>query len=208
LFLSSGAVYGRQPPELERIDEMYSGGPDPLVARFAYHEAKRLAEMLCAIEVEGSSLQAKIARLFAFVGPYLPIDRHFAVGNFIGDVLRGRPIDVIGDGMAVRTYLYAADLATWLWRILARGDPARPYNVGAERPYTIARVAQAVADANGGVNEILIRGTRSPHPMEPDRYIPETRRARTELGLSESVSLDEAICRTIAWHRARATVCG
>ncbi len=207
LFLSSGAVYGRQPPELERIDESYPGGPDPLVPKYAYHEAKRMAELLCAIEVESSSLQAKIARLFALIGPYLPIDRHFAVGNFIGDVLRGRAIDVAGDGTAVRTYLYAADLATWLWRILARGDPGRAYNVGGERPYAIAEVAQAVADANGGVNEVIVRGAPGPpHPMQPDRYVPSTLRARAELDLSETVPLDEAIRRTIAWHRARATV--
>jgi dTDP-glucose 4,6-dehydratase len=98
LFTSSGAVYGEQPPQVERIEETYLGGPDPLKTTSACHEAKRLAEMLCAIEAERSGVQTKIARLFASVGPYLPVDRHFAIGKFIGDALRGGPIEVFGDG--------------------------------------------------------------------------------------------------------------
>jgi dTDP-glucose 4,6-dehydratase len=206
LFTSSGAVYGEQSPRLERIEETYLGAPDSLQATCAYHEAKRLAEMLCGIEAERCGLQTKIARLFAFVGPYLPVDRHFAIGNFIGDVLRGRAIDVLGDGRAVRTYMYAGDLATWLWRILARGEQERAYNVGSEHPRTIADVARAVSEANDGANEVIIRGVQGTQPFQPDRYVPSTSRARIELGLSETIPFDEAIRRTIAWHRARATV--
>jgi nucleoside-diphosphate-sugar epimerase len=206
LFTSSGAVYGEQPPQLERIEETYLGGPDPLKTTRAYHEAKRLAEMLCGIEAERSGLETRIARLFAFVGPYLPVDRHFAIGNFIGDVLRSRAIGVFGDPRAVHTYMYAGDLATWLWRILARGQRQRAYNVGSEYPRAIADVARAVSEANNGVNEVIFRGAHGAQPFQPDRYVPSTLRARSELGLSETVPFDEAIRRTIAWHRARTTV--
>jgi dTDP-glucose 4,6-dehydratase len=208
LFTSSGAIYGEQPPQLGELEEMYHGAPDTLKTTCAYHEAKRLAELLCGIEAERCGLQTKIARLFAFVGPYLPVDRHFAIGNFIGDVLRGRAVDVSGDGTAVRTYMYAGDLAGWLWRILAFGERQRAYNVGSEIPRVIADVARAVSEANGGVNEVIIRGAKGTQPFQPARYVPSTLRARTELGLSETVPLEEAIRRTIAWHRARATVKG
>ncbi len=206
LFTSSGAVYGEQPADVEAIDEGYLGGPDPLEPKFPYHESKRLAEMLCVIDATGAGIQAKIARLFTLVGPYLPLDRHFEIGNFINDVLRGRAIDVASGGKAVCTYLYAADLATWLWRILARGETCRAYNVGSERTMSIADAAHVVAAVNGGVNEIVIRGTGAGHPLKPDRYVPSTVRARSELGLTETVGLDEAIRRTIAWHRAKSTL--
>ncbi|MFY9781562.1 MAG: NAD-dependent epimerase/dehydratase family protein [Candidatus Baltobacteraceae bacterium] len=206
LFTSSGAVYGEQPSDLERVEEGYLGGPDPLETKFAYHESKRLAEMLCAIDAASSALQVKIARLFTLVGPYLPLDRHFEIGNFIGDVLRGRAIDVANGGTAVRTYLYAADVATWLWGILARGETSRAYNVGSERTMSVAEAARIVAAANGGVNEVVIRATRAEHPLKPGRYVPSTQRARGELGLAETVELDEAVRRTIAWHRAKAAL--
>jgi dTDP-glucose 4,6-dehydratase len=206
LFTSSGAVYGEQPPDVERIGEDYLGGPNTLQPKFAYHEAKRLAEMLCAIEAGNGGLQTKIARLFTLVGPYLPLDRHFEIGNFIGDVLRGRAIDVANGGTAVRTYLYAADVATWLWRILARGETSRAYNVGSEHTINVAEAARIVAAVNGGVNEVVVRGTHAEHPLKPTRYVPSTLRARSELGLSERVELDEAIRRTLIWHRAKAAL--
>jgi dTDP-glucose 4,6-dehydratase len=192
LLASSGAVYGRQPPDLEKTPEDYLGGPDPLDPRSAYAEGKRMAEWMCA----ASGLPVKIARGFAFLGPYLPIDAHFAAGNFVRDALAGRPLVVAGDGTPVRSYLYAADLAIWLWTMLLRGESGRAYNVGSEREINIADLARLVA----GPLPVEVRGT----PVvgrKPERYVPSTARARTELHLEERIDLSESIRRTMAWHR-------
>jgi len=83
LYVSSGAIYGRQPPELPRTSEKYKGSPDIGLLNASYGEGKRLAEYLCNYYSDKHKLSIKIARCFAFIGPHLPLDSHFACGNFI-----------------------------------------------------------------------------------------------------------------------------
>jgi dTDP-glucose 4,6-dehydratase len=192
LFTSSGAVYGPQPGDLTHIPETYAGGPDLTEKRSAYAEAKRMAEMLCTTYGRDRHLACVPARCFAFVGPYLPLDAHFAVGNFIRDRSEGRPIRVNGDGTPIRSYLHAADLAIWLWTLLVAGTPGRPYNVGSERAVSISELADIVA----GGGPVDIAGTPIPGSL-PERYVPSCERARTELKLHELIPLEDAIGRTM-----------
>lgn len=196
LFTSSGAVYGRQPPALSHVSEEYHGAPDSLNAGSAYAQGKRLAEFLCAAYHREFGVKAIIARGFAFVGPYLPEDAHFAVGNFLRDARRGGPVVVKGDGTAYRSYLYAADLAIWLWTILLRGTPGRAYNVGSEDAISMAELAQAVAASVQPALPVHIERQAAPG-VAPHYYVPSTLRARRELGLQQTIDLPEALARSL-----------
>lgn len=200
LLTSSGAVYGRQPATLTHLAEDYNGGPDVAQKESVYGEGKRMSELLCAIYARQRGLEVKIARGFTFVGPYLPVDAHFAIGNFIRDAMAGGPIKVNGDGTTYRSYLYTADLAIWLWTILFRGASNRPYNVGSRQPVSIAELAEAVSRTVPGHAGVQIAQKHVPG-QPAARYIPETARAEQELGLREWISLDEAIRRTAQGHQ-------
>jgi dTDP-glucose 4,6-dehydratase len=80
----------------------------------SYAKGKQVAEKLCLDAGEQKICDSKIARLFAFSGRYLPRDTHFAIGNFIQNVLDRKPIFINSDGQSRRSYLYGADMATWL----------------------------------------------------------------------------------------------
>jgi len=200
LFTSSGAVYGAQPLDITHIPETFSGAPDCSRAGSAYGEGKRAAELLCAaFHARHPALQPIIARCFAFVGPGLPLDAHFAIGNFIRDAMRGGPIAIGGDGTAYRSYLYAADLAIWLWTLLFRGQPGRAYNVGSREDVTILELASTVAGCFPKRIDVTLARKASPG-VPPSRYVPDIARAATELGLAALIPLKEAILRTAAWH--------
>jgi nucleoside-diphosphate-sugar epimerase len=198
LLVSSGAVYGNQPPELSHVSESFAGGPDPLHPASAYAEGKRAAEMLCSLATT-PRLATTVARCFAFVGPYMKLDAHFAIGNFIDDRLQDRPIRVQGDGSAVRSYLYASDSMVWLWTILIKGQSRRAYNVGSEEALNIATLAREVNAALPPESEVTIASAAAPNTVV-HRYVPGTARAREELDLKAEVPLREAIRRTHAWY--------
>ena len=205
LLTSSGAVYGRQPSTLTHVAESFTGGPDPLDPLQAYAEGKRAAELIGAVYARDRGLEVVTARAFAFVGPYLPLDAHFAVGNFMRDALAGDTIRVGGDGTPYRSYLHAADLAVWLWTLLARGESGRAYNVGSEEAVTIRELADAVAQAARSVGRSpIVSIAREADPSAtPARYVPSTRRAREELGLRAHITLDDALTRTLGWLAER-----
>jgi dTDP-glucose 4,6-dehydratase len=194
LFISSGAVYGPQPPTLSRVPETYDGSPVT-----AYGKGKKVSEQMC-LEAADGKFECVVARPFAFVGPYLPLDVHFAIGNFILDCLEKRDIVIQGDGTPLRSYLYAADLAEWLWTILLRGEHGCAYNVGSDEAISILDLARLVRTCADTRNEIIVRGKRvegAPTAL----YVPCIERARNELGLTVCYGVADAISRTIAWHR-------
>ncbi len=200
LLTSSGAVYGKQPSSMTHVSEDYLGGPDPLDAASVYAEGKRVAEQMCVLQSAKNQLECKIARCFAFVGPHLPLDAHFAIGNFIRDALAANPIHVRGDGTPHRSYLYASDLAIWLWTILFRASPSRAYNVGSEHSVSILDLARETCAALQPRLEIRVDQHALPHAPVL-RYVPSTARAREELGLEQRIGLREAIERTAQWYR-------
>lgn len=198
LLTSSGAVYGRQPPGLTHVPEDYPGAPAPTDPRSAYGQGKRVVEWLCACERQAGGIDVQIARCFAFLGPYQPLDAPFAAASFLRDVLAGTPVRVNGDGRALRSYLYAADLAVWLLTILMRGD-GQPYNVGSPEAISIAGLATWVSTVVGGRDDSTVLGTALPG-APAEQYVPDVARA-AGLGLAVYTPLDDAIRRTAAWHR-------
>jgi nucleoside-diphosphate-sugar epimerase len=200
LFTSSGAAYGRQPPELTHLPEEYMGSPDTMDCGSAYGQSKRVCEFMCAMYARQYGFEAPIARCFAFAGPHLPLDLNFAIGNFVRDALRGGPIRIGGDGTPRRSYLYAADLAIWLWTILLRGESCRLYNVGSDADVSISELAgRVVAIVAPGIS---VTTARKPVPGAAlARYVPAVERARNELDLKVRIPLDESIRRMANWYQ-------
>jgi dTDP-glucose 4,6-dehydratase len=186
LFTSSGAVYGTLPSEVTHVTEDFVGVPET-----EYAQAKYAGEQLCS----QYPFCAVIARMFTFAGPALPLNLNFAIGNFIRDVLAGGAITIAGDGTSQRSYLYAADLAVWLWTLLLEGEGARPYNVGSSEAVTISELARQVVANTKPKTRIITKGDGG-----ESSYVPSVERAWAELRLRPLISLGESIRRMYAWN--------
>jgi dTDP-glucose 4,6-dehydratase len=197
LFLSSGAVYG---PQINAVDEACLTAPDPMDTRSAYGQAKRLAETLCVAATETGNASVVVARLFAFVGPRIPLHAHFAAGNFLSDVLAGRAVTIQGDGRPRRSYLYTGDLPEWCWALLARGRSGTAYNVGSPEPVTIAELAGHIAAISTPPVEVRVLGKSQ--DIAPPWYVPTIDRAEKDLGLKVRTDLAHSLSKTFAWLAA------
>ena len=219
LYLSSGAIYGRQPPGVLALSEDAPAIPDTDQGKEVYAQAKRAAEAIVRDLTAASNVPARIARCFAFVGPWLRRDQHFAIGHFLENALRGEPVEVRARHTVIRSYLHADDLAVWLARLAtAEGDRCEVFNVGSGTAVSLRDLAAMVAKT-GGVDIALPpepSGAPGAEVAQIDRYIPDIDKARRELGLVVTIPLRQAIEQTLgvlsrqekyrAWKRAGASL--
>ncbi len=199
LYVSSGAVYGKQPYDLSHVNEQYLGAPNVYDKDASYSEGKRVAEMLCQIYYKNHHVNSKIARCFSFVGTHLPLDSHFAIGNFIKDIINHNHIKIQGDGSPYRAYLYTADLVIWLLKIMEDGTPCYPYNVGSDEEINIEELADIINSYSEKKQKVEIMQVKTSH--NPLRYVPSIKRAKEELGLDVYTNLEDAINRTIQFNK-------
>jgi nucleoside-diphosphate-sugar epimerase len=194
VYVSSGAVYGTQPHDLEKIPEDFDflDAEQLSESKRDYAYAKRDSEK--AINDLGNyGLDVSIARCFAFLGPWLPLDQHFAIGNFINDGLNNRKIKVISKHKVYRSYMYADDLVEWLMKIAEKSNPSCPiYNVGSDQEILIDELASKIGDFFHQETEIPLYSSQ-----EIDRYIPDTHKAKKDLDLNLKYDLEGSIFRTI-----------
>lgn len=200
LLISSGAVYGKQPSDLSHLHEEYQGAPDPMGDGVAYGMAKRASEFISSEFAKKSGIEVKIARCFAFAGPYLPLNQGSALGNFINNALKGQNIIIKGDGTPYRSYMYASDLMIWIWTILFKGASCRPYNVGSEEEISISDLAaEVITIVNSSLKIDILK--HKENFVLPERYIPSTNRARGELSLEVWIPRRIAVEKMADWYK-------
>ena len=195
LLTSSGAVYGQLPMTSTPVSEDYCGSPDPLNPTNAYGIGKRSAEHLCAMYADNYGIEIIVARCFAFVGEDLPLNAHYAIGNFIKDALWSNEIVVKGDGRSIRSYLDQRDLAEWLSKLLDKGCSGEAYNVGSDQEIAIADLAHLVRDIVSPKKNVRILGGAEENILRTS-YVPNIKKIKNELGLKQTISLEQSIQNT------------
>lgn len=189
LFISSGGVYGAMPSGMNAFPESYPGNLNSTNPRHTYGLGKRMAEHLCTLYALEHNFELVIARGFAFIGPDLPLDIHFAIGNFIADALAGRDIIIRGDGTPERTWMSQDDLAIWLTTLLFKGTHLEAYNVGSDERFTLAEAASLVRNIIAPNKQVILKNEGG---SQRNVYIPDIAKAKN-IGLSLSSSLADQV---------------
>lgn len=197
VLLSSGAVYANPDPWVPPHEadglvtaDMQNAG--------AYAVGKSLAEWHMHASLKDTSINYSIARCFAFGGPFIPLDKHFAFGSFIGKALRNQDIVINGDPRVERSYLYCADFVTWIFTILMSAPNQSVFNVGSSVVTTIGDLAEEIRRISGSRSRVLVAGNHA-SDSPPSRYYPNTEKALNSLGLVQNFTLSQMIQKTLRW---------
>ena len=196
LFTSSGAVYGTQPQTVSHIAEGDVEPNPPTEQLNAYAQGKLIAERICREAGSSSQCSPIIARLFAFGGEHLPRDTHFALGNFIQNALDRKPILINSDGRSRRSYLYGADMATWLWSALSISHLQVPLHIGSDHSISILELAKVVAEASSEILKYTPEIKVSDTPKDNEafhQYVPANNATKQILNVDEWTSLKQGI---------------
>ena len=193
LFTSSGVVYGGLINA--EVKETHEGAPVTIDPTSALGHGKRSAEFIVAYYANKYDIDYVIARCFSFVGPALPLDIHYAIGNFIYDVKENRCITIKGDGSPIRSYLDINDLIIWLLVLMERNCKHKIYNVGSDQLISILDLANKIKLllAPSIKIDVLSASEKSKDNFNRNIYVPNISRARDELGLDVWTNLDESI---------------
>lgn len=200
LFVSSGAMYGQQ-HGIDLINENNFSKLESTGLIPSYSIGKFIAEYMCNLYAKEHKFAIKIARCFGFVGPYLPLNLHFAIGNFIKDRLNNDSILLKSNGYSYRSYLYMSDLCVWIWTILFRGKNLTAYNVGSNEKYSLLEIAELIANCIDPKIEVKVINAKKIFDIAPANYIPDITLAYTHLGLMPKISFSTAINFTINWFK-------
>jgi dTDP-glucose 4,6-dehydratase len=204
--LSSGLIYGKQSTDVPHIDENYSGTRSPPSGVSLYAESKRMAEAFAIAAIIESKMPIAIVRPFAFVGPYQSLDSPWAITDFIRDCIHGGPVKIMGDGLTVRSIMYASDFAYAVLAVTASGQERSIYNVGSNEGVELFSLANQIANCFTPKPEIQTRVGQTTH--ERNRLVPDTTSIERDLGVKITVSLSDSIKKSVEWHQAMQAVSG
>ena len=206
LFYSSSEIYGDPTPENIPTPETYRGNVSCTGPRACYDESKRYGETLCVNFAQQRGVPVKMARPFNNYGPGLKITDRRVIPDFARDILADRDIVMLSDGSPKRTFCYVADAVVGYYKILVRGRPGEPYNIGVETPeISVAGLAEkmiGVARDLGYQGRVVLQKSQDPDYLvdNPNRRCPLLAKARTELGYDPVVGLDEGLRRSLIWY--------
>lgn len=193
VFTSSIAVYGTS-PQLPMTEETYPHPED------SYGIAKLAVEQELIISQEMFGLDYVIFRPHNVYGERQNIGDKYrnVVGIFMNQILQGKPMTVFGDGTQTRAFSYVGDIIPLM--VESIGTPTATnqiFNVGADYPYSIMQLTEAVATAMGVEADMVFKPARN---EVVDAYSSHEK-VRRVFGERPITSLEDGLARMASWVR-------
>jgi UDP-glucuronate decarboxylase len=194
---STSEVYGD--PQITPQNELYWGHVNPIGIRSCYDEGKRAAETLCFDYMRQYNVDTRVVRIFNTYGPNMAVGDGRVVSNFVVQALKGIPLTIYGDGLQTRSFCYVDDLVEGIFRVFSRKTGLdSPINLGNPAEYSMLELAETVNRVVGSTSQIVFESL----PLDdPKQRNPDISKAKSILGWSPEISLDDGVYATAEYFR-------
>ncbi len=204
IFSSTSEVYGRNlaVPFNEDSDRLMGS---TRIDRWCYATSKAVGEHFC-FAFHKLGLPVVVLRYFNVYGPRLDqVDVGRVISIFLGQLTRGDPLTVIGNGEQTRCFTYVDDA---IRATMAAGttDKAvgRAINVGSDREFSIKELAEMMIRISGSRSTLRFVSQESvygPSYEDIPRRVPDVRLMKEILKVDAKVPLEEGLRQTLEWYR-------
>jgi UDP-glucose 4-epimerase len=197
VYLSTSEVYG---PNAHNVDEESPCAIGPSSdRRWVYATSKLAGEHLVLRGGESHGFAATVIRPFNVYGPRQTGEG--AIRNFCVAAVTGAPLEVYGDGSAVRAWCYIDDfVAAALSTIKTPSAAGQVFNIGNPNAATDTKgLAEMIVSLSPGTKVNSSEINRA----EVAYRTPIIEKARRILAFEPRVGLEEGLKRTIEWTRSQ-----
>ncbi|HSF29032.1 MAG TPA: NAD-dependent epimerase/dehydratase family protein, partial [Candidatus Tectomicrobia bacterium] len=207
VFSSTSEVYGRSHRiPFEEDGERLLGSTR--IDRWCYATSKAAGEHFC-FAFHKLGLPVVVLRYFNVYGPRMDqMDMGRVITIFMGQLLRGEPLTVIGDGGQTRCFTYVDDA---IRATVAAGLTAQAVgevvNIGTDEEVSIKELAELMTRLSRSrsiVKYVTQAEVYGPSYEDIQRRVPSIKKMRQILGVEPQVPLVDGLQRTIEWFRQSA----
>jgi dTDP-glucose 4,6-dehydratase len=212
LISSTSEVYGD--PLQNPQQETYWGNVNPIGPRSVYDESKRFSEACTMAFYRHYGMDTKIIRIFNTYGPRMRKDDGRIVPSLIIQALRNEPMTIFGDGKQTRSFCYVSDLIRGIYAMM-QSDEHGPINLGNPIEIDMLELADRIKSIFGCNNENVFVGVHGDDDLisycksevafkllpqdDPRLRQPDITKAKTLLGWSPDIGLNDGLRETIKW---------
>ncbi len=209
IIASSSEIYGKNQKEVFTESDGRVLGTT-LTHRWSYSCSKALGEFLALAYWREKCLPVIIVRLFNTCGPRQRGNYGMVVPRFIEQAISGKPITIYGDGNQTRSFAYISDVVNGMISLASHpGAVGEIFNMGGEQEIAISDLAKKVKGLSKSNSEIVYLPYEKVYGegFEDMRHrIPDTTKIRNLIGYVSRVGLDDALKKTIEYHRDKKKV--
>ena len=188
ILASTSSVYGAE------IDGPVSEDAVSDRALSPYAASKKAAETLLYSYHHLHGIDAVVLRYFTVYGPAGRPD--MSIFKFIRAVAESEPITVYGDGTQQRDFTYVDDVAHGTAAALAISG-YETINLGNGNPVAVNDIVRMIENGIGRPAQIQ---HEERHPADPMMTWADISRAKSLLGWTPAVGIEEGIRRTVEWY--------